>query len=666
MIFLLFLLACRLLARRKFSFSSLAQDGFIAWQFFCLPLIVMGQLYVLADLFLCRYLKTPLQLDHFYCLKQTEAFWGSAQSFGIWKWIGTAAAIVVGTIMIDPIPIPWPFGMSCGILAVLFSKDALDNPLFRLQWTLFLPKSKAPPPKKELPSFLTPPAEESFYLSPAFPLLKYTTAFKGPKLFELSNLEKPHLVFLFLESFRAKDINPRTTPFFHSLKDQGIYFSQFYSNGVLTHQAVIASLFGIYPFFGSMREHAMYGEPKQKTDFKTLEMISLASILKREGYQTAYIDAALSLEEEKAFFQKHAFDFVQGRHDFSGAKHTSWGIYDEDLMRYLASFLEKAGNHPHFTVGFTVSNHHPWQTPSDYNLDPFEDIQDPIYQKFLKTMRYSDSCLELLFQELKTKQLLDRTIFFIMGDHGQGMGEHGLDKLQNSVYEENIHIPLLILAPHLAPQVIQTPSSQVDLIPTVLDLLGAKTIHHAMGRSLMRKGEMPLFFNNSNIGFSLGMREGDHKYVMTSLMETTEEYFNLSLDPEEKHSLKEGPLDKQKARDCHDWMFSLYGHHNISFNSHTVIDFSDTPSVTDLELLRKLRTHAPPSVLNLKGCLSITDQGLKAIAPYCKHLKSLNLSNCLITDKGVKAIEKKAKHLTHIDLSDCPLIDSPYAKKANE
>jgi len=654
MTFLVFLLGCRLFSRRPFFSLTIAQDVFIAWQAAWLPLVLIGELYTLADLFLSRRLKTRLHPDHFRYLRQAGSFWDSAHDFGIWNWIGIALLVTTLTVFIGTWSLPWYIGLSAGIISII--KLSPENALFRLELYFFWPRKYLKYEPVPIPSFLIPPAENCRYLSPHFPLLKYTTGFFGPKLFEIPHPERLHVVFLFLESFRAHDVNERTTPFFETLKKEGVYFSEFYSNGVLTHQAVISSLFGIYPFFGSIRERAIYDEPRQKTDFRDLEMIGIADILKNAGYRTAYIDASLSLDIEKAFYRKNGFEVVEGRNDFAHERYTSWGVYDQDLMRHLASFLGK-GEAPLFTVGFTVSNHHPWQTPEGYDLDSYGDVEDLVYQKFLRTMRYSDHCLKLFFEAIEKSKTRDRLLIFIMGDHGQGMGEHGLDKLQNSVYEENIHIPLLILAPGLKSQEIKTPASQVDLVPTLLDILNLKAVNHAMGRSLMREGSMPLFFNNSHIGFSLGCREDRYKYVLTDLLEKKEEFFDLAADREEKNPLTEAPIDREKVNNCYKWMFSLYEQGNIAFTQRQIADYSDHPDLTDAELLSSMEQRLSPSLLNLSGCLRITDSGLKAIAPYCRHLRFLNLSQCLITEKGVEAIRSKAPHLEHIDLTDCLLLN---------
>jgi len=673
-IFLLFLLFVRLRFLRKNIIYGIAQDLFVAFELSLFPSLIQlfllsaAELFLLFDALLYRQIKTRFHPSHLYFFRQAASFWDSAAALGIYRFFWTGGALVLATVFLPAWSLPWPIGFLSLFVSIvgvfrLSPHEAYhaDNALFRLQLYL-LPRKKQAVHPLALPPFLLPKGEEAAYVSPQFPLLKFTSGFHGEKKFQVS-IKQPNVVFLFLESFRARDVNARATPFFESLKSKGLFFSQFYSNGVMTHQGVIAALYGCLPFFGCHRDRSVFDEPRQKADFATLPLIGIPDLLRQAGYKTAYIDAALALDSEKQFYRDHGFDIVQGRDDFSGSAATSWGVYDEYLMRHLAAHTKQEKEKPFFTVGFTVSNHHPWAAPEDYSFDLFDDVEDEVYRKFLRTLRYTDHCLELFFQEAD----LENTIIFIMGDHGQGMGEHGLERFQNSVYEENIHIPLLILGPGIKPQVIEAPASQVDLLPTVMDMLGLKGLNHAMGKSLVRQTpSAPLFFNNSHIGFSLGCRVGDKKYIMSDILQKKHEMFDLKNDPLERNPLLPDAELRKMAEECYGFMFALYERGNIAFTLNQTIDCAGKVKMTDAELEQLLRESCKPYALDLSGCLSITDAGLAAIAPHCTHLRSLNLSQCMVTEKGLQAVLRKAPHLKQVDLTDCLLMEQVDLNRREE
>lgn len=665
---------------RKWTIYGIGQDLFVALEisilpkFLATPLAVIASLYMLFDGFLFDQLRTRMHPSYFTFFKHARSFFDSALALGLKQFAALGMVMAIGIVFTPTLQFSWIYTVCLAILAIVGLKGSsykFDNAFFRLQFypLNFFRKKTTDHFDLGLPPFLIPPSEIAEYISPMFPLLKTTQGFKGIKQFDicLDKANPPHIVFLMLESFRQKDVNERVTPFFEKMKQESVYFSQFYSNGVLTHQSVVSTLFGIYPFFGSLREQAIFDEPRHKVDFSTLPLIGIADLLQIKGYHTTYIDAALSLDGEKKFFQDHGFETVIGRHDFAKSEATSWGIYDKILMEHGISYLEqqKSDGRPQFTILFTVSNHHPWQTPDDYAHDMFEDIEDKTHRKFLRTMRYADSCLELFVTALKEKGLHNNLILFIMGDHGQGMGEHGLERFQNSVYEENVHIPLLIWAPGKisAPLKIDTVSSQIDLLPTVMDFLNLTGVNHAMGKSLLREGSHPLFYNNAHIGFSLGCRLGPYKYVYSDLLDTKSELFDISSDPEEKHDLFGALPDISKRYEamthtCYQFMYRLYERGNFTLNSHQMLDCSTMTHIKDEHLKNLLEENAKLHTLNLSGCLSLTDTCLELITPFTSNLSHLNLTDCLISYEALQNFLLNVPQLKELHLKNCPLLSS--------
>jgi len=677
------ILAVSLIARfKRWTFSGVAQDLFVALEISLLPKVLaipfgsFATLYIVFDAMLFNQMRTRMHPSYFTFFRQARSFLDSALALGLKKFIAFSVVIVAALIMVPTLSFSWMKLIGLVILGGIGLKGVSyhsNNAFFSLQLYPFRFKRT----KTELiglPSFLIPPSEKAEYVSPMFPLLKRTLGYEGVKQFDvrLEEEKPPQIVFLMLESFRAKDVNARVTPCMEKIKREGIYFSQFYSNGVLTHQSVISTLFGMYPFFGSLRERAIFDEPRHKVDFGTLPLIGIGDLLQKKGYHTAYIDAALSLDSEKKFFHDHGFETVTGRHDFSSQMTTSWGLHDRKLMEYGVEWLEQEmpKGRPLFTVLFTVSNHHPWQTPENYTLDRFEDIEDEVYRKFLRTMRYADHCLELFLTSLKEKGLDRNLVLFIMGDHGQGMGEHGLERFQNSVYEENVHIPLVISAPGKieTPLQIDTPCSQIDLLPTLMDLLHIKGLNHAMGRSLLREGSYPLFYNNAHIGFSLGCRLGPYKYVYSDLLDTKKELFDMAHDRQEKHDLFAALPDIAKqyeamTHECYRFMYALYERGNFTLNARQMLDCSSMTDITDEKLKTLLEEMSQPHTLNLSGCLSLTDQCFESIFPYSAQLRHLNLTDCLISHEALDSFLKKASHLERVYLTNCPLLSSEEVVK---
>lgn len=302
-------------------------------------------------------------------------------------------------------------------------------------------------------SYLRPQGEHFTLVDPQYPLLKETRGFHGPRLFDLSipPEERPHVVFLFLESFRGRDVGVlggrhNVTPNFDRLAQQGILFTQFYGNGVQTTRAVIASLFGLPPRFSTKSVQAANS---------SLPLIGMADLFNRRGYRSAYFfGGSLDFENQEAFFRNHGYAETHGeaqlQQHFGTAARTSWGYHDQYLLDYVADWLESREHQgqPGFATVFTITNHHPWRVPDDFQPAATDVPPDDEYHRYLRTMQYTDHCLGRFIERLQQRGLDRKTVFFILADTGTPMGEHHRNyMLVNYLYDEGLRIPLLILAP---------------------------------------------------------------------------------------------------------------------------------------------------------------------------------------------------------------------------
>ncbi|MCB1116136.1 MAG: sulfatase-like hydrolase/transferase [Chlamydiia bacterium] len=377
--------------------------------------------------------------------------------------------------------------------------------------------------------------------SSEYPLFKYTQGFSGEKVFDVSvgEGEKPHVIFLFMESFRGKNVGTLgakngASPHFDRLSQEGILFTDFYANSVRTSRSALSSLFGI-PSDMDGSEVAS----KTKTPF-----IGIPQLMQEGGYQTSYLhNGPIEFEKQDQFFSLHGFDTVHGGEtiakDFPKIKPSSWGLPDECLMNHAANFLEANKETPQFLTLFTITNHHPWNLPAHYQPPAFPLEVSRIYRKYLNTFHYSDACLGLFVDLLREKGLLENTLLFVLGDHGYPMGEHNNFVEQRYLYEENIHVPLLIYGKGriLEPKRMTTPASQLDLVPTLMDLLGLHGFNLSIGSSLMRNlSERAVYFHNPYVFKNFGCRYGKYKFIYTRISQEVELY-DLETDPEEKRNI---------------------------------------------------------------------------------------------------------------------------------
>jgi arylsulfatase A-like enzyme len=537
---------------------------------FC-TLFFLGLLYLLVDFYLLDRLGIRMQIGHLLFLQDPGPFLSSAASMqpGLGLLLLGLGGLAAFMLYRQPESLNLLFekryvsGVAVLIiLAALIAGPTLRqqihiesaNVIIKQQIELLASPSKlaslAAEPLSDTPAFDTdfvrsPLSNEvSTFIDQDYPLLRDTNGFSGPKKFsiDVSDDEKPHLIFLFLESYRAKDVGVLggkfpASPEFDRLSKDGILFSNFYATGVQTTRAVVSSLYGIMPRFS---------KAAVQSDHPDIKLQGLPEIMHDRGYTNAFFhNGSLAFEKKQAFFSNHQYDKIFGDKDIALAtpdakQSSSWGLHDEYLMDFTLDWLEKHDpKGPAFITMFTVSNHHPWNIPT-WHTPPSFDVDEPTeYANYLRSFNYSDHALGQFIDGLRATGLAKKSIVFILADTATPMGEHNDNHmLIKYLYEENLRIPLLIIADgRTQADVVASLSSQVDLLPTVMDILGIEDRQHSIGQSLLRQQpSRSVYFNNPfHLGY-YGLREDNLKFLY-SVQNNQQQIFDLAKDPTESNNI---------------------------------------------------------------------------------------------------------------------------------
>ncbi|MCB1108164.1 MAG: sulfatase-like hydrolase/transferase, partial [Chlamydiia bacterium] len=397
--------------KRIITGLGIIQDSFLAWQAIFLVMLLntyapfafpflfwalgLGYFLVQIDLIFDAFLfyKTAMRFDvsFFAFLSDIRSFWDSAKARGVWIFLIIGAAMLVinlttiaylqnhMAVFILSSPFLWT-GLALAVVSVgahaflprRIAYSTSNTLLMQQIWLLCKGFSVLFSTLRFSKDFLMPNKqlffndEEDFtLLTPEYPILKYTHGFTGVKTchIRIEAAEQPHVIFLFMESWRASDIGIlggaySITPNFDRLAHEGICFKNFYSNSVKTSRAVTASQFGIPSDV----------ETFDASSVPRFPLISIAHVLKRSGYMCNYfIGNHLSFENQLECLSSHGYDNLAGTEEIikaiPGAHGTSWGVHDQYLMDYTIDHLDKNRQTPQFCTLFTISNHHPWIDP---------------------------------------------------------------------------------------------------------------------------------------------------------------------------------------------------------------------------------------------------------------------------------------------------------------
>lgn len=360
--------------------------------------------------------------------------------------------------------------------------------------------------------------------------------------------KKKNVVMIMMESTRARSTTPynpeiETTPYLDELSEESIFAENAYAVVPHTTNALVASICGITP------------PDREKTDSLAEDVPAncLPKLLGEQGYQTAFIQSPTeNFERRPEVVEQMGFDEFYSEEDFDteGFQRANYFGYEDDiLLEPSRKWLEEnAGDGPFMATYLTITPHHQYLAPDTYGTKEFS--EDETVNGYQNSVRYMDFFVKNLIEQYKEMGLYDDTIFVIQGDHGEAFGEHGRFQHDNVMWNEGIKIPLMILDPSRPAENIETPVSELDILPTVADLLGYEIAggEYPGTTILDSPEERTLMFSCWYENKCLASLEGDSKYIYHYGTQP-EEVYNLSEDPLEQNNIAdEVPPEELKAR----------------------------------------------------------------------------------------------------------------------
>ena len=291
-----------------------------------------------------------------------------------------------------------------------------------------------------------------------------------------------NVIYISLESLQNFVINnemngQEITPFLNALTqdEDTYYFSDFY------HQTGL----GKTSDAEFIVENSMYGIGGGAVYFTNGENTynSLSERLGEEGYATSVMHA-----NDKSFWNRdriyQSFNvntfYDVASYDVTDENSIGWGLKDKEFFEQSANILSYE-QQPFFTRMITLTNHHPFiLDEADQSIEPYNSNSETL-NRYFQTVRYLDESVQSFFEDLKQQGLYDNSIIVMYGDHygisenhNKAMAQY-LGKDQITDYDTTLlqSVPLFIHIPGSGDgHEIDTASGQMDLRPTVLNLLG--------------------------------------------------------------------------------------------------------------------------------------------------------------------------------------------------
>lgn len=300
-------------------------------------------------------------------------------------------------------------------------------------------------------------------LDPSIPTLHHQNASRQyDKPLNLVIILEESLGAEFVGSLGGSDLTPRLD----EMADQGIWMEQLYATGTRSARGIEAVLSGFTP----TPLNSVIKLAQTQSNFFTL-----AGLLQSHDYQTSFIyGGEAHFDNMKRFFLNNGFQTVIDEKDYENPEFVAtWGVSDEDLFNYAHEVFDQAGEQPFFSLVFTSSNHKPFAIPKN-RVSPEPGPNGPRET----AIKYADYALGLYMDKARLSSYWENTVFLVIADHNSRVFGHHLVPI------ERFHIPGVILGGTIEPRRIAGVSSQIDMVPTLLSLIGLDSDHPAIGRDL--------------------------------------------------------------------------------------------------------------------------------------------------------------------------------------
>lgn len=305
--------------------------------------------------------------------------------------------------------------------------------------------------------------------------------------------EKPYNLVIFLQESLGAEYTGHLgglplTPHFDALSKEAMTFTNIYSTGTRSVRGIEAVVTGFPP----TASRSVVKLSNAQNGFFTV-----ADALKQKGYDTSFVYGGMANFDNMAgFFNGNGFDKIIDETDYDKSKAAFrgvWGYSDEDLVE-KANDLYKSypSDKPFFSMLFSTSNHDPFEFP-DGRIELHEQPKNTVNN----AIKYADFAIGKFFDMAKKETYYENTIFVVVADHNtRTFGDY-------LVPIHKFHIPAIILGPNVSPSIYDKLCSQIDLMPTVLDLMGLDVETPMPGRDLLKlpdsiPGRSIMQFHNVN------------------------------------------------------------------------------------------------------------------------------------------------------------------------
>lgn len=321
-------------------------------------------------------------------------------------------------------------------------------------------------------------------------LLLFFTLFVAFNTCKGKKLKEFNIILIVIDTLRSDHLpfygyKKNTSPFLWKLSKKSVVFENAFSTSSWTSPATASLFTSLYPFqhgvlMGLLAiRNAKKIDPEIEVNRIPEDIETITEFLKKNGYQTYGVSDNLNIGKRQGF--------IQGFDEFKTFMYEQAPTVNATIKKWRKKLL---ANGKYFLYIHYMEPHAPYH-PREPWYNPYEDDKKNRISAYDSEINFVDQHIKELFELFYWEK---NTLIVITADHGEGLWDHGLMGHGNSLFREEIQIPLMIYLPEKkTAKRIPTNVSIIDILPTVRDLMGLPASENDEGVTLV-----PLFENRGS------------------------------------------------------------------------------------------------------------------------------------------------------------------------
>ena len=290
------------------------------------------------------------------------------------------------------------------------------------------------------------------------------------------DVKSPSVLIITIDTVRADRLGPygkvdAGTPNLDKFATEAHIFEQAFTVAPVTTPSHASIMTGTYPPFHGVRDNGFFQLPD--------DAVTMAEVFSDHGYQTGAVVASYPLD--RRFNISQGFTFYDDHINSGQAQKKLNPYFDErtaiEVNEAFLPWLREHADQPFFAWVHYWDAHQPLRPPS-----PFRDRFH--YDPYQGEISYVDYAIGQVLDLLRQQKVYDDTVVVVVGDHGEGLGQHGEYTHALLAYNSTLHVPLMIKGrAQKQAHRIKSWVSTVDIMPTIIDMLNIPALPQIQGHS---------------------------------------------------------------------------------------------------------------------------------------------------------------------------------------